>query len=57
MAALLGDAYAALGNKAKATEFYNQAINLIPADYPRHGPLKKEYEDRIRALDEGVTND
>lgn len=57
VAALLGDAYAALGNKAKATEFYNQAINLIPADYPRRDPLKKEYQARIEALDEGTGND
>lgn len=53
VAALLGDAYAALGNKEKATEFYNRAIGLIPAGYPRHDALKQEYQDRIKALDEG----
>jgi tetratricopeptide (TPR) repeat protein len=55
-AALLGDAYAALGDKTKATEFYNKAITLIPADYPNQG-LKREYENRIKALEEGTPPD
>lgn len=57
IAALLGDAYAAVGDTAKAKEFYNQAIGLIPADYPRRDPLTKEYQERINALDEGTGND
>jgi tetratricopeptide (TPR) repeat protein len=54
VAALLGDAYAALGDKAKATDFYNQAIRLIPADNPNRDGFKQEYELRIQELEEGT---
>lgn len=54
VAALLGDAYAALGNKAKAIEFYKQAITLIPADSPNYDGTKQEYELRIQEIEEGT---
>jgi tetratricopeptide (TPR) repeat protein len=57
VAALLGDAYAALGDKARATEFYNKAIALIPEDYVRRDALRTDYENRITALDEGSGDD
>lgn len=54
-AALLGDAYVGLGDSAKAIEFYTKAMTLIPADYPRAGALKAEYQDKIDALEAGAS--
>jgi tetratricopeptide (TPR) repeat protein len=54
VAALLGDAYAALGNKAKAIEYYEKAIRLIPADHPNRAGLQEEYQLRIQMVEEGA---
>jgi tetratricopeptide (TPR) repeat protein len=55
VAALLGDAYAALGDKTKAIEFYTKAISLIPSDNPNRDGFKLEYELRIQELVEGTS--
>jgi uncharacterized protein HemY len=52
--ALLADAYAALGNKAKAIEYYEKAIALVPDSNPNRDGIRDEYRLRIQELEEGT---
>lgn len=52
---LLGEAYYAAGDTARAIEQYRKAINLILDTNPRRDAIKEEYESRIKQFESGET--